>query len=113
MVHTSHMTTSRGRDTGRALTEIRTVRSRAETALSDIQFNGEGTPGKYVETGEVHIGPKGQEYRPVEFVQTGPPRFDPDREEMVAALQAFIDATEKWKKTGKATRHLDQVIDRD
>jgi hypothetical protein len=95
------MTTSRGTETSRALTEIRTVLSRAETAKSTLLLWPESEPGHYEETGEVRIDPRGREYRPTRFVSDGPAQFDPDRDEMIAALDVFITAASKWARTGR------------
>lgn len=96
----------RGRETGRALAEIRTVLGRAETALSTIENWPEIEPGNWVETGEVRLDPAGREYRPMEFVSSGPATYDPDLEEMREALRTTISSLAKWRKTGKATKDL-------
>jgi hypothetical protein len=99
------MTTSpRGRDTSSALTEIRTVLGRAESARSRIIHWPESQPGHYVETGEVRIDGAGREYRPTEFVASGPPAFDPDRDEMVAALDEIIEKLSRWARTGRPVK---------
>lgn len=73
------MTADRGRETGVALTEIRTVLSRAETARSTI-----------LNIDESRVFPKAY-----------PSMFDPDRDEMVQALDDFIAAAGRWARTGR------------
>jgi len=84
----------RKKDTGYALTEVRTARSRAESAIAAINA-GDGrterrwTTASFNEEGD-YVHPQSTAFR------------DPDADEMVAALQAFVDATAKWaNKTRK------------
>lgn len=98
------MTADRGRETSGSLIEIRTVLSRAETARVVIARRMESARGFRRETGEildVEIGGRVQHIRQTEWVETEPAAFDPDREEMLAALDAFIAAAQKWKRTGR------------
>lgn len=102
-------TADRGRETGNALTEIRTVLSRAITARQVIARVSEGPKGYRRETGETRAWgrrPDGtpQVIRLTEFVETEPARPDPDQAEMLAALDVFIAAAEKWRRTGRPTK---------
>lgn len=85
----------RGRDSGEALTSVRTVLSRAETALEELGPDGAKT-----------------EWAP----RTGDPaldnyplrkagRFeDPDAPAMREALRAVVAVLSPWRKTGRTTR---------
>lgn len=79
---------NRKNDVGEALTEIRTVRSRAVSAINRIDL-GDGL----MEHRRIPAHMDDDEYVPTEDV-----RFrDPDADEMVALLKAFVAATEKFK----------------
>lgn len=82
----------RGRESGEALTEIRTVLSRAESALRAI-----GPPGHETERTGRKTG-AGMSYRDREAGR----HEDPDADRMRAALQRVIDELEPWRKTGSA-----------
>jgi hypothetical protein len=84
-------------DTGRALTEIRTVLSRAKTARSTILNYPESTPGDWVPDGEPLEFPSGRTHQPLRFEESGPAEFDPERDEMIQALDAFIALADRWK----------------
>lgn len=87
----------RGRDVSQALTEVRTVLSRAETARRDlIQMSYAGNrPGFRwdKETGETFwdLPPTGE-------------APDPDTEAMVEALDEVIRLLARWRKTGRTRR---------
>lgn len=95
------MSADRGRDVSLELTEVRTVLSRAETALSallNLSYAGnwiaprwvrDPETGKYVVDGE-HPA-KG----------TAP---DPDVEAMFAALEEVVARLARWRRTGKTRR---------
>lgn len=79
----------RSRDVGMALTEIRTVLSRAETArrtLNSAIINCDGRKWEWIDG---------------EHVMTNPGRRDPDAEEMIAVLDEFIAAAGKWRRKGR------------
>lgn len=78
----------RGRDTSNELTEVRTVLSRAETALNRL-FNlpDEGAFWNH----------KTCSYEK-RWVR------DPDREEMIDALSRVCDELVQWTRTGRAKR---------
>lgn len=99
-------TADRGRETGNALTEIRTVLSRAITARQVIARVSEGPKGYRRETGETRTWgqrPDGtaQVIRLTEFVETEPAHPDPDQAEMLEALDTFIAAALRWERTGR------------
>jgi len=82
------MAADRRKDTSEALTEIRTVHSRAWSALDRLAMNNglsetRRIEASYDEDGE-YVPPSIENYR------------DPDADEMVAALEAFVAATAKW-----------------
>lgn len=68
----------RGRDTSYELTEVRTVLSRAETALRAIERL-----------------PESWGY------SDGRITLDPDREEMLTALTGVVSLLGKWARTGR------------
>lgn len=89
----------RGREAGRALTEVRTVLSRARTALRELD-----------QPTEWHRLPKPDPIRgivdcgepPIDFTRE---KFnDPDIEQMRDALQQVVDLLTPWEKTGKTHR---------
>lgn len=82
----------RRRDVGEALTEIRTVRSRAQSAIDRIEFND----GK-VEYRRLPASMDEDGYVPVRTE-----RFrDPDADEMVRLLEDFITASAKFARRGR------------
>jgi hypothetical protein len=98
------MSEDRGRETGNALTEIRTVLSRAITARQVIASVSEGPKGHRRETGETKtliVGGREQTIRLTEWVETEPARPDPDQMAMLAALDDFIAASLRWQRTGR------------
>jgi hypothetical protein len=70
--------TDRGRETAWSLAEIRTVLSRAQTALTSITE----CPTMYPALWE----------------------HDPDHAEMVAALTDVVDRLSPWRRTGRPTK---------
>ncbi|MFH0246393.1 hypothetical protein ACGRHY_29130 [Streptomyces sp. HK10] len=83
---------ARGRDAGVALTEVRTVLSRARSARARIDQPAEyerDAAGKLVWTAD----------------RSGFVRFeDPDAAEMRTALDGVIALLGRWERTGRATR---------
>lgn len=75
------MTTDRGRDTSPALTEARTVRKRALSALDRLDWL-DHYYGKDPDRAD---------------------KIDPDTEEIRAALRQVVDLLEPWKRTGRRT----------
>lgn len=73
----------RGRETSNALTEVRTVLSRAEHARGRIDGRSESSD------------PEQYWLRDAE---------DPDAAEMRAALDAVIGLLDKWRRTGRPAR---------
>lgn len=69
----------RGRDTSYELTQVRTVLSRAETAISKI----EAQPDCWL-------------------VQQGLETVDPDREQMMTALAGVVSLLGQWARTGRS-----------
>ena len=79
----------RGRETSNALTEVRTVLSRAETALDYIVH---GPTEGHTEYDENH--------HYVGFHR----EFDPDHEEMEEALRQCVMLLSRWRRTGRPKR---------
>lgn len=79
--------TDRGRDVSQELTEVRTVLSRAENAIKNIQR----MRAEPFETDARYGGNYG---------------FDPDGESMIAALQECVTHLEQWRKTGSTKRRV-------
>ena len=71
--------TDRGRDVGRDLTEVRTVRTRAENAIKKILSTN-----------------RSREREPALY---GPP--DPDQAEILEALHDVVDRLAPWQRTGR------------
>jgi len=87
------MAADRRRDTGNALTEIRTARSRAESALAYLAKNDGNTESERISAAMMDDG---------EWVPPSYRHFpDPDAAEMIAALEAFVASTEKWAKKAR------------
>lgn len=82
------MEATRGREATRALTEVRTVLSRAETARKVLEG-----PTEYHRSD----GPGGIDLERGRYE-------DPDAADMRAALDQVIELLSRWRKTGKATR---------
>jgi hypothetical protein len=83
-------TADRGRDATKALTEVRTVLSRAETARKRLDW-----PTEWHRLDPPVLG------RTIDFDRA---KFeDPDAAEMRAALDQVIDLLSRWRKTGKST----------
>lgn len=77
--------TDRGRDTSWELTEVRTVLSRAETALDIFQRHQQCTSTDH--------------------------QHDPDVDRMAYALEQVSDLLCEWRKTGKSIRNMNDVQD--
>ncbi|WP_086559893.1 hypothetical protein [Streptomyces africanus] len=85
----------RGRDSGEALTSVRTVLSRAETALEEL-----GPDGTRLEWAPKTGDPEQDNYP---LRKAG--RFeDPDAPAMRAALRAVVALLGPWRKTGRTKR---------
>jgi hypothetical protein len=82
------MTSDRGRDTSRALVEVRTVLSRAKTALFELERDERGTEFEHKRDEQGRLISRSK-YK------------DPDHDEMVAALRQTVDALERWERTGR------------
>jgi hypothetical protein len=82
---TSHQ--DRGRDVSQELTEVRTVLSRAESALQRIQHYR-------------------SEPREVDPRYGGNEGFDPDGEDMLRELSAVVIRLSRWRKTGSTRRRV-------
>ena len=65
--------TDRGRDRNHVLSEIRTVHSRAKTALAALVSHKDSNYAGW---------------------------HDPDQDEMIVALEEVIEKLDRWKKTG-------------
>lgn len=79
----------RGRETSNALVAVRTVLSRAETALEEIE-RGEHAPA---------VGSDGMTTRTVDG--TWIEFHDEDYDEMRAALEHVVESLEWWRRTGR------------
>jgi hypothetical protein len=88
----------RSRDTSEALIEIRTVRSRAESAIARIDHHP--SLGDKIERRDHPAGMDEDVYLPrrTEWFR------DEDADEMVALLADFVKATEKFVKRGRQRR---------
>jgi hypothetical protein len=85
----------RGRDAGEALTSVRTVLSRAETALGELGPDGSKTEWP------PRTGDREQDAYSVRLAGTFE---DPDAPAMRAALRAVVALLGPWRKTGRPTR---------
>ncbi|MFF4205537.1 hypothetical protein ACFYZ8_33365 [Streptomyces sp. NPDC001668] len=83
---------SRGTDASRALTEVRTVLSRARTARAALD---RPTEHQYGEDGRPLHDPVTNEWVVLN---------DPDAQEMRAALDTVIAVLERWDRTGRTRR---------
>lgn len=79
----------RGRDTSQALTEVRTVLSRAEHALRVLQRGP--TEWRYNSDGRPDFDWEGH----------WPKDYDPDHAEMVEALEKAVGLLAQWRRTGR------------
>lgn len=81
------MERDRGRDTSRALTEVRTVLSRAETALDTVSRPTE---------------PVYEKFESFPFRRyTGEYEHDQDAEEMQKALEEVVRLLRRWRRKGR------------
>ncbi|MET8278379.1 hypothetical protein [Micromonospora sp. NPDC005174] len=80
--------TSRGRDASKALTEVRTVLSRAETARARLD-----QPTEY------QLCDEPRDKDDIDFAK--PKVDDPDAQAMRDALDQAIGLLDRWRKTGK------------
>lgn len=88
-------TADRGRDSGEALTSVRTVLSRAETALEELGPEGARTEWP-LKTGDRER----DEYS----VREARMFEDPDAPAMRQALRAVVAVLSPWRKTGRTKR---------
>lgn len=82
------MSEGRGRETSHALVEIRTVLSRAQTALDSLVAGP--TEGR-----SVYVDGKYSHYER---------DFDPDHEEMEKALRQVVVLLSPWRRDGRTKR---------
>jgi hypothetical protein len=86
-----------GRCTSMALTEVRTVLKRAESALEAIPREGSRYYDELVIQGDVYDiygkDPDRQAISP-----------HPERDEMIAALEQCVRLLERWRRTGRPLR---------
>lgn len=87
------MAENRSRDVSEALTEIRTVRSRAQSAIARLNQNGgelerERIPAHFTDEDE-YVPPLERRFK------------DPDADEMIALLTEFISKTTRFAKRGR------------
>lgn len=86
--------TDRGRHAGTALTEVRTVLSRAQTALQRLEDHSP------LEWPPLTGNPVLDGYR-----TRADGRFDdPDLDDMIQILKITVGMLKRWERTGKATR---------
>lgn len=95
--------TDRSRDVSFALTEVRTVLSRAETALDALLWNSyQGNLQKYEWVRfEGKPSPAGGEYVLIDELQEP---GDPDAEAMYYAMERVVHELARWRKAGKKKR---------
>ncbi len=86
---------SRGRDTSRELTEVRTVLSRAENALETLE--------RLAAQGDRHASWKCEEGEDC-TVEDHWTRVDPDSDEMARALANVVGLLDRWRRTGSTRR---------
>lgn len=93
---TQHNDAGRGREASKALTEVRTVLSRAETALRMLEGPREAhrLPKPASAPGTADMGEPPED-------RTRPRGYDPDITDMRAALEAVVALLSPWAKTGK------------
>ncbi|MGW2213281.1 hypothetical protein [Streptomyces sp. NPDC001781] len=85
----------RGRDSGGALTSVRTVLSRAETALGELGPEGAKTEWP----------PRTGDFERDDYFARKAGKFeDPDAPAMRQALRAAVALLSPWRKTGRTTR---------
>lgn len=91
--------TDRSRDVSDALTEVRTVLRRAESAMDRlIYLSYRGNQGTLRHTGRSYNDPLPQ------WEYDGPPTGeepDPDTEDMYLALERVIHELDRWRRAGK------------
>lgn len=85
--------TDRGNETSRALTEVRTVLSRAETAADMLAAGPSEYSGEYVDR-EDGSGKKWVAHR----------YEDPEQEEMLEALQKAVALLSPWRRVSGRRR---------
>lgn len=107
------MTDDRSRDVGAALTEVRTVHSRALSALDRIQSEWGGDTfddPDYPPRPARLEGESSDDYNTRWRVWFDGYReakiemADPDYDEMVAALETVVELLDRWKKAGRRRR---------
>ena len=81
--------TNRSMDTSLALTEIRTVRNRAESAIENLQGDTERETIPAHMEGDEYISGYTYKYR------------DADADEMIRLLREFVDSTACFAKAGR------------
>jgi hypothetical protein len=89
----------RGRDVSDALTEVRTVLSRAETAMDTLLWHSYRGNLPTMRTFDTPEGPYKRGY-----ALDGPPSGkapDPDVEDMFYALERTVRDLARWRKSGK------------
>jgi hypothetical protein len=85
----------RGRDSGEALTSVRTVLSRAETALDELGPDG----------AKIEWPPKTGDHERDDYSVREATMFeDPDAPAMRTALRAAVELLSPWRKTGRTKR---------
>ena len=85
----------RGRDSGKALTSVRTVLSRAETALEELGPEGARTEWP----------PRTGDREQDDYAVRKAGKFeDPDATAMRAALRTAVALLDPWRKTGRTKR---------
>lgn len=84
------MTVDRGHEVTNALTEVRTVLSRAETALAILDRG----PSEWRQVGFEE--PNAADYRAPIHVREP----DPDQDEMAEALREVVVLLARWRRTG-------------
>lgn len=98
------MSTDRSRDKSDALADVRTVLSRAETAIVDLTWAS--YRGNLPTTYGVQV-PYGDNNTRAEWHYDGPPSGrapDPDTEAMVAALERVVHELARWRHHGAKRR---------
>jgi hypothetical protein len=80
-------TGDRGRDVSQELTEVRTVLSRAETAIQNLH---------HMQANHIEFDPR----------YGGNQGFDPDVDDMLSALNVCVELLNRWRKTGPTQRRV-------
>lgn len=96
------MRRDRGRETSNSLTEVRTVLARAKTALHTLKTHGAESWRDPNVTWDRDKHETWSEFIDRAYINY----YDEDRDEMIDALTAAVEALSWWERTGR-TRYAD------